>query len=384
MADVLSPQALSRLIGSIYDCALDPSRWEPTMGDIADAFRCMIAQLHLNDLRRDRLLISKSIGIDEYWAQRQLQYLPEVNAALAQALAAWPSADLPFVFSRHVPPEVAERSPYVTDCLKPQGICDIMQFFLLHTPTRLAGFGMSRHERYGLISEDDIEAGRLLIPHLRRAVTISDLLDIRTIERARMAEAFDALRCAVILTNERGMILHANHPAEQMLRDGGPLHSVAGALQARASPAAAELRAAIALAARDEAELGRTGLSICLTEPGVEPVFAHVLPMTGSDLRTRLQPEAVAAVFIGAALDAQDGAELLAAAYGLTPAETRVLASLLEGHALPDVAAKLGVAPATARTHLDRIFSKTGVSRQAELIQLAAKVASPAITRSGS
>ena len=28
MAEPLSPQALSALIGSIYDCALDPDRWE--------------------------------------------------------------------------------------------------------------------------------------------------------------------------------------------------------------------------------------------------------------------------------------------------------------------------------------------------------------------
>jgi PAS domain-containing protein len=44
-------------------------------------------------------------------------------------------------------------------------------------------------------------------------VTISKVLDVRTIERARMAEALDALRCAVVLTNEHGIILHANRSA---------------------------------------------------------------------------------------------------------------------------------------------------------------------------
>ena len=29
MADAVSPQVLSALIASIYDCALDPDRWEP-------------------------------------------------------------------------------------------------------------------------------------------------------------------------------------------------------------------------------------------------------------------------------------------------------------------------------------------------------------------
>jgi hypothetical protein len=46
----------------------------------------------------------------------------------------------------------------------------------------------------------------------------------------------------------------------------------------------------------------------------VPPIFAHVLPLIGSNFRTRLQPAAVAAVFIGAPPDAQDGADAVAAA----------------------------------------------------------------------
>jgi DNA-binding CsgD family transcriptional regulator len=57
-------------------------------------------------------------------------------------------------------------------------------------------------------------------------------------------------------------------------------------------------------------------------------------------------------------------------AFDLTPAETRVLASLLGGHTLADTAIALRVAGATARTHLENIFSKTGVSRQADLMRL--------------
>jgi hypothetical protein len=36
MADAISPQALSELIGSIYDCALDPAHWERTLADLVD------------------------------------------------------------------------------------------------------------------------------------------------------------------------------------------------------------------------------------------------------------------------------------------------------------------------------------------------------------
>ena len=55
----------------------------------------------------------------------------------------------------------------------------------------------------------------------------------------------------------------------------------------------------------------------------------------------------------------------MAAAYGLTPAETRLLESLLAGRNFAETATSLGIALTTAKTHLDRIFQKTGVRRPA-------------------
>jgi hypothetical protein len=42
MADAISSQALSDLIGSIYDCALDPSRWERTLADVMHALEARL------------------------------------------------------------------------------------------------------------------------------------------------------------------------------------------------------------------------------------------------------------------------------------------------------------------------------------------------------
>jgi DNA-binding CsgD family transcriptional regulator/PAS domain-containing protein len=373
----ISPQALSTLIGSIYDCVLDPSRWDQTLTRITDALETQTAALSLTDLRHDQFLIFRTVGIEPYWLEQTAKHVPEMHAVLSQALASWPSLDEPHVISRHVPRAYVETSPYFQQCLKPQGIVDVIQYFILQTPSRLAGFGMARHERHGIITDREVQLSGLLLPHVRRAVMISDVLDVKTIERTRMAEALDGLRCAVMLTDVRGTVLYANGSAEAMLRAGGLVQSAGGVLQAKAPTATAELRAAIALAAQDEARIGKTGLAICLTEPSVPPIHAHVLPLTGSDLRTRLQPAAVAGVFIGAPPDAQDGAQVTAAAHGLTPAETRVLASLLAGRTLAQTAAALGVAPATAKSHLDSIFAKTGVSRQADLMLLASGLVPP-------
>ncbi|RUU14536.1 hypothetical protein EOD08_29975, partial [Mesorhizobium sp. M6A.T.Ca.TU.002.02.2.1] len=370
MAKALSHHELSKLIGSIYDCALDPERWEHALAGIRDALNAQTAVLHLDDLTNDRLLIHRTVGIEPYWLEQQAKHIPEIHARLIEDLSTWPSLDVPHVVSRHIPQTYLETSRYFQEWLKPQGLIDVMSFFLIHTPTRLAGFAIARHKRQGIITGREIKLGGLLLPHVRRSVMISNMLDMGTIERARMAEALDALTCAVVLTNGRGAILHANHAAKHMLRNGGPVQDVHGILQAKIPSASRELHSAIMLAAQDDASIGKTGVAVLLTEPGLPPVFARVLPMAGGDLRAGMDPASVAAVFIGNAPDEHDAADMLATAFGLTLAETRVLASLLAGHTLAETGASLHIASTTTKTHLDNIFQKTGVSRQADLMRL--------------
>jgi DNA-binding CsgD family transcriptional regulator len=60
--------------------------------------------------------------------------------------------------------------------------------------------------------------------------------------------------------------------------------------------------------------------------------------------------------------------------YGLTPAEARI-AELLVGGATPaQVATELGLRGSTVKTHLLRVYEKTGVHRQSDLIRLAASL----------
>jgi DNA-binding CsgD family transcriptional regulator len=376
MGDAIAPQSLSELIGSIYDCTLKPDRWDGLLAKIRNAFDGPVATLMLFDVRHDRLLINRNAGMEPDWVERMAEYVPEINARVQRVIASWTSWDEPLVVSRHFSQAEREESTYFQECRR-GGVVDIMQYFLMHTATRHSLFGVNRHERDGIFTEREIGLGGLLLPHLRRAVTISNVLDARAIERARMAEALDGLRCGVVLADERSAILHANCAAEEMLRDGGTIQGTRGVLSTAAPAAAKELRSAIELAAKNEAKLGNTGLSIRLTEDDSAPMFAHVLPMTGSELRTRLQPTAAAAVFIGSPNGQQDAAEAVAKAYDLTPAETRVLICLLAGCTLAETAAALGIAATTAKTHLENIFSKTGVSRQAELMLLASRVARP-------
>ncbi|MBY6240124.1 helix-turn-helix transcriptional regulator [Methylosinus sp. Sm6] len=373
----LSPRLLSDLIGSIYDCALDPSRWETTLLALAREFECEKAIVSLNDLRYDRAVIYKTMGWEPDWLKERTKHLPEIHARLHEWFARDPRSNEPFVASRILPREYVEASRYVRDCLAPQGLVDMAHLILMRQSAHFSELVLARHERRGVFADREFELSALLLPHLRRAITISNVLDARTIERARMTEALDALRCGVILTNERAAVLHVNRAAEKMLQRDGCLECVRGILRAKRSPAREEMKTAIAVAARDEAGIGQAGVAIHLTAPECSPVFAHILPLIGSELRTRLKPEATAAVFIGSPAQDDDGADLLRQAFDLTRGETRVVASLLAGRTLNETAAELGIAQTTVKTHLKAIFAKTGVGRQADLIRLASRLVPP-------
>lgn len=62
--------------------------------------------------------------------------------------------------------------------------------------------------------------------------------------------------------------------------------------------------------------------------------------------------------------------EAFAKLYGLTGAELRVLLALAQGLSGNEAADMLGLSESTVRSHLQRIFSKTGATRQAALLQL--------------
>jgi DNA-binding CsgD family transcriptional regulator len=87
--------------------------------------------------------------------------------------------------------------------------------------------------------------------------------------------------------------------------------------------------------------------------------------------------EAVAALFVRkVALDSRCG-ELVARTFELTPAELRVLLTIVEVGGVPETSAALGIAESTVKTHLRHVFAKTGARRQADLVKLAAGFSNP-------
>jgi DNA-binding CsgD family transcriptional regulator len=262
--------------------------------------------------------------------------------------------------------------------VRPQNLCDFISQIVLREPGRLGVFGTGRHDDMGPMTDDEIDIMRLLGPHIRRAVTIGDVLDLKKIEAQALAATVDKFAAGVAVVAEGNRILHANRAARGMFAAGGPVRSVHGRLSVADPRARRELDEAVALAQRNEAAIGAAGIGVALSSNGGEAAVAHVLPLARGDVRSRLMPQATAAVFVTQARQTgPNDISAVASSFGLTRTEARMLEHLAMGATLTEAAVMLEIANTTAKTHLAHIFSKTGVSRQADLIALINRLAPP-------
>jgi DNA-binding CsgD family transcriptional regulator/PAS domain-containing protein len=202
--------------------------------------------------------------------------------------------------------------------------------------------------------------------------TIVDLLEQRTLERNSLAEVLNHLAVSIIMVDPKQRIVHTNAAAEELLTEGRILSSVRGILTAND--------------ARDHEGLRRmtrapdpNAKSLSLQPDKGHVTVATVLPL-GRGLRATYGKRhwACAAIFVHGQPLVDDGlVTTLAAAFGLTRTEARVLSALLQGLSLPDIATRHQISINTVRWHLKQLFEKTNCNRQSDLIRVAASAIPP-------
>jgi DNA-binding CsgD family transcriptional regulator len=90
-----------------------------------------------------------------------------------------------------------------------------------------------------------------------------------------------------------------------------------------------------------------------------EPLYVHTLPIGNDGADERI---AICVRELGIEREA------FARRYGLSPREAEVAELVLRGYPNPVIASTLGIAPATAKRHLTRIFDKIGVDSRTQLV----------------
>jgi DNA-binding CsgD family transcriptional regulator len=369
-------EQLSALIGEIYDSVLDPALQIGVLQKIAG-----FAGGHSCGLLSKQSL-SKSenayhyVGTDPDSLQVYAESYPQLDP-----MAATPGFDVEQVVSAAelVPHDEFRLGRFYREWAEPRGWVDVASAVIERSPTSCTLLGIARHEASGMVDDEMRQRMALVIPHVRRARQVGNSINLKQAEAECFSGILDGLSVGMVLVDGNGCIVHANAAGSAILGVGDFLRAVGGRLVAGDGETNDSLREVIAAAEAGDAVVDIKGIALPLTAQDGERYIAHVLPLTtGARRRVGLAYAAVAALFVRkVALEAASPSDVIGRIYKLTPTELRVLLAIVEIGGVPEVAAALGVAATTIKTHLGHLFEKTGVARQADLVKLVAGFSTP-------
>jgi DNA-binding CsgD family transcriptional regulator len=367
---------LSDLMSDIYDAALNPALWVGVLGKCAQFVGGPAASLVLKYTASKTGQLVFQAGLDEHYVQLYFdKYIKLDPNTTGQLLA---DVEQPVAVGDFMPYDEFIETRFYKEWSQPQGLVDAVSSVLEKSATGGALVLVFRHKSNGLVDDEARRCMRLIVPHIRRAVLIGKVIDLRTAEAATFTDTLDGISAGMFLVDGQGRIVHANTNGHALLADGSVLYEAGRKLGAHDPSAEHALHNAF-LAAANRDTAGSRGIAVPLMGRDREHYVAHVLPLTaGARRRAAANCSAVAAVFVHeAALKAPSTPEVIAKAYELTATELRVLLAIVEVGGVPEVAEALGIAETTVKTHLGRLFQKTGAARQADLVKLLAAFANP-------
>jgi DNA-binding CsgD family transcriptional regulator len=367
-------QLLSELIGVVYDAAIDPSRWEEAIERVAQFVGGAGGGVFCKDVGAHHATQPYSFG---YQRPVPVALFREIYSSAGGHFLG--DLEQPIATTDLVPFRELAESELYRQWAKPQGFVDFVSAVIDRTAISVAIFGVFRHQRDGIVDEQARRQLSLVAPHIRRAVLIGRMFEFKAAEIATFVDTLDGLSAGMYLVDPEGRLIHANAAGNAILDAGDILSSAGGRLVARDAQVDRTLRDVFAAAGQGDAALGIKGIAVPLLGRNGERYVAHALPLTsGARRRAGVVYTATVALFVRkAALALASAPEAIGSAFRLTPTELRVLLAIVEVGGIPEVAAAFGVADTTVRTHVSRLFEKTGAARQADLVKLVASYTTP-------
>jgi len=179
--------------------------------------------------------------------------------------------------------------------------------------------------------------------------------------------ALDCMDMAVFVVDGELHLLHANAAATQLLERDTALRRHGDKLLQESAGVGKSL-ARMVHTAVDQVNGEASLQALCLPRRGRQPLLLTVAPFLPLEDLSWQQPCAI--VMAGDPEAHRLSREVLRQLFDLTPAEAGVAQALAHGEALEDIAMALDVSLHTVKTHLQKLFRKTGTRRQGELVAM--------------
>lgn len=362
----LDGELFAGLVSRIYDAVFMPELWSDLAADVTDAVGGAQVMLGVQDFQAGHLRVvaprMDPSDLDTYqvhWGASDLLWQRTNGAQIGLILHA----------EAFVPKDEMIRTGIYNDWHRPMGLGVAGLGVNLATGQGMpAVFGVKRAARRDSFESAELALFTRLAPHMIRATQLQLRLHHLALREELALAGLDRQDEGVILLDSDMAVLHVNSFAREILDARAGL-SLNGAKLYTNGPSGSALRRLCLRAAQGTGG----GLRIERDPHAPLEIIATPWPRAASGWDPGwlgLRRPAVALIITDALRMARRQQERLCRRYGLTPTEARLALEIAQGHGRVAAAARLGISVGTVRTHLERIFAKTGVHRQAELARL--------------
>jgi DNA-binding CsgD family transcriptional regulator len=364
-------ERLQRLLPRIYEVNHGSGNWAPLLDEIGQYLRGRAVALISHDFFHNQGFIFAASGYDQKSLGSYTLHHARRNVWLAQE-SDYRAPGKIHIGEDVVPESELVRTEFYSNWLHPQDLHHRLCAVLSRARATAVFLEVMRPRGWGRFEHTDIERCRLLLPHLQRVLRMHHRLTELEVERDAAFGALDHLPWGVVLVDHHGSRLVANRRAQEILMAGDGLMAHGDSLRAELADETARLDRLLCSALKGAGDQAPSaGGTLSITRPsGAHPLSVLVVPLrTKAEVLGDRVP--AAAIFLSDPDMRPDSNEQhLRELYALTVVEARLAAWLSQGKSVEEAAAAMGVTVNTARAYLKRIYNKTGVRRQSELMRL--------------
>ena len=239
------------------------------------------------------------------------------------------------------------------------------------TDNRLWYIGIAATQAAPGYGEPQVAAFRRLVFHINAALRINHSAPAAASMRKTINSCLDRLSVGIAIVSENRRVIRINRAAAAILEDGGGLRLANGQIEAVNRHDHRHLCDIVARVGDRKNGESRQGEALYIARTAsVKPLAVVVSPLAAPDVSAGADNPAAAIFISDPTRLAATNTKNLRRIYDLTPTEARMAAYIAAGCSIDISAKEMGVTRQTARTHLKRVFSKTGASRQGELVSL--------------
>jgi DNA-binding CsgD family transcriptional regulator len=371
----LSPH-YDAIVESIYRAGSGLESWLRPLNEIAHVFDAWAVQL---------LGVNKSTGVMSFSFEagsappagpvEYLRHYHRIDPRLAK-VGPFPPGKW-FACEEHFDPEFVEKSPFYQEYLIPLGARYLYGVKLHEDDSHVVLIGHISKTREAPMSPEEKAQFARLSEHFGKAFDIQRELAPRSDRQSVGAELLERIRQPMILVDHQRRISYRNRNAADLLDRSDIVYDLGGALACRDSDSDLDLTLAlrklvlIPLSTHGDTDMPLDRHSFRLRRKDGRSVAATLIALRPEATMSSFgrTPQALFTVFEpGAAVDVDPF--ILSTTFGLTPAEARIAARIVNGSSAEECARELGVKISTVRSHLISIFAKTGATGQADLVRM--------------